>query len=779
MISSLYKKGAEAKKSIFLLGIIGLFFVGALPFHVHAQSDGDFGVGAEIQQSTIDAQVATFTQQAQAAATKAATDAAAAQQCAAQNNLSCATSNANLASQDALAAKSAANQAASLAVPPNNDTANASNVAVAQIANAQANNSATQAESSSAAAANAAGNSGVAAQEAAAAGQQATVANAAAAASASASQSATASAAATNGSGNTCSLTAGNFNIFSCMIQGLAYFIFQIAATVLGFVGLLFNWVVTVTVFEFGTYFANSPGMLAAWGILRDIGNIVILFGFIFMGIMMILDLDSFNVRKALPRLLIFAVLLNFSLFASEAVVDVANSLSSAFYVATNNTGNCSGAAALQSTCASTGIAGSILTATGLSTIWNAGSPDLKKLSSSDSALPMLMLSLFLIIVSIILIAGTIMFFSRAVVLAFLLVVSPLGFAGMAVPMFQKQAAGWWNKLISEAFFAPVFLLLIFIGLKLANIIQPGGISFADTVFNPNASNIGLIFLFVLVCSFMIAALVVARNMGAMGADFVMNTSKNVATRTLGEAAFGGAAWVGRNTVGQAGNIASRAIASPNGWAQSNPNLARFMYGFTNKAATSSFDPRATSLVKSAAKSAKIDVGTANKKASHGIHGIHEEAEKTRVDFVEKVLKPSEKQKALVNELRLELEDIKEKNKKELKPHLDGVEAQQKVVEKARIKGDQAELDQQRAILADRQRDYNTASSKLTTVGTKENPNEKGKYYKEELKRQTCEPRELRLRRTLMKVLAGTGISTWMEGMLMPPPQRNCARAEA
>ncbi len=65
--------------------------------------------------------------------------------------------------------------------------------------------------------------------------------------------------------------------------------------------------------------------MLIAWGILRDIGNIVILFGFILMGVMMILDLESFNVRKALPRLLIFAVLLNFSLFASEAVVDVAN----------------------------------------------------------------------------------------------------------------------------------------------------------------------------------------------------------------------------------------------------------------------------------------------------------------------------------------------------------------------------------------------------------------------------------------------------------------------
>jgi hypothetical protein len=112
----------------------------------------------------------------------------------------------------------------------------------------------------------------------------------------------------------------------------VAYTLVTILGNLLGMIGLIFNWAVVITVFQFGYYFANSQGMLTAWGILRDIGNVVILFGFIFIGIMMILDLHSFDARRTLPRLVIFAVLLNFSLFAGEGIVDVANVLASQLY---------------------------------------------------------------------------------------------------------------------------------------------------------------------------------------------------------------------------------------------------------------------------------------------------------------------------------------------------------------------------------------------------------------------------------------------------------------
>ncbi len=117
------------------------------------------------------------------------------------------------------------------------------------------------------------------------------------------------------------------------LLAQIAYWMLTVVGWLLGLVGMIFNWTVVITVFQYGAYFANSQGMLVAWGILRDIGNIIILFGFLFIGIMMILDLHSFDARHSLPRLIIFAVLLNFSLFAGEAIVDIANVLSSQIYI--------------------------------------------------------------------------------------------------------------------------------------------------------------------------------------------------------------------------------------------------------------------------------------------------------------------------------------------------------------------------------------------------------------------------------------------------------------
>jgi hypothetical protein len=108
--------------------------------------------------------------------------------------------------------------------------------------------------------------------------------------------------------------------------------IFKITSLLLGLAGVIFNWAVLVVVFEFSKYFGNSPGMTLAWGILRDFANIGLLFGFVFMGIATILDLHKYPWKQALPKLVIYAVLLNFSLFATEAIIDATNVVSATLY---------------------------------------------------------------------------------------------------------------------------------------------------------------------------------------------------------------------------------------------------------------------------------------------------------------------------------------------------------------------------------------------------------------------------------------------------------------
>jgi hypothetical protein len=185
----------------------------------------------------------------------------------------------------------------------------------------------------------------------------------------------------TDAEGNVTGEQTGNGPIGSALLglgeqflQAIAWLILQFSTWLLGIAGTLFNWLILKTVFQFSQLIGNSPGLLIAWGILRDMGNLVLLFGFIFIGLATILDLHTYTARKTLPKLIIFAVLMNFSLFTAEAVIDTSNALSAtiANQASTNNcasegTATAGSGEVSQAECAVRyGIAGHIIQSAGL-----------------------------------------------------------------------------------------------------------------------------------------------------------------------------------------------------------------------------------------------------------------------------------------------------------------------------------------------------------------------------------------------------------------------------
>jgi hypothetical protein len=324
------------------------------------------------------------------------------------------------------------------------------------------------------------------------------------------------------------------------VLTAVAQMLFSLAGFLLGLVGMVFNWVMVLTVFQFGAYFGNSQGLLIAWGVLRDIGNIILLFGFIFMGILVILDLNGMDAKRAIPQLIIFAVLLNFSLFAAEAVVDVSNVLSAAIF---NQAGQCTAVSCVNgtstaATAANSGISGTIITTLGLNTLFALSGNNVIALgkNSTHDALFLIGAAIFMTVAMVVLLAAAIMFFIRGVILAFVLVTSPIGFAGMAVAPLRPMASLWWKTLMSEAFFAPVFLLLVLVSLKIMSGISSsagGSSSFADAVANPSSSNVGIFLIFALMIGFLIASLMTAKGMGARVATIAQNAATRAVRRTI------------------------------------------------------------------------------------------------------------------------------------------------------------------------------------------------------------------------------------------------------
>ena len=366
----------------------------------------------------------------------------------------------------------------------------------------------------------------------------------------------------TDSESGACSLTSPS-TWGSCLLQAVGSSILSIANWLLSVAGVLFNLVMFYGVFQFANTIGNAPGVLTAWGILRDIANMALLFGFIFMGIATILDtsrLQGFTAKNALPKLLIFAILMNFSLFTAEAMIDVSNALASSIYLQAD-VSQCN---STDATCTvNYGLAGNIMQSTGLAGIWKNGTPNL-------GITQYLGLALFATIGAIVFFAAAIMLAIRVIVLTFLMIVSPIGFAGMAIPPLQKFAGEWWQRVIHQAFYAPIMLLLILISLKVSDSFTSAGVNNAlgdttntigNVVTDPNASAISVVLIFMLIIGFLVASLIFANRFGAMGATAAVGWGKKIVLGSYGRA--GGV--LGRNTIGRVGNWAQKSYKSQTG----------------------------------------------------------------------------------------------------------------------------------------------------------------------------------------------------------------------
>lgn len=329
----------------------------------------------------------------------------------------------------------------------------------------------------------------------------------------------------------------------------LSYIAFSFAKFLLWLAATTFNWSIETMVFGFSNIFGTSDGMLLAWSTLRDLGNILLLFGFLYIGLQMILNIGHHSASKALPRLLIAAVLINFSLFASGAIVDTANGLSSALYAQSTEDDVCQGAGTSSEECRlNNGIAGQILGQMNIisvvSGVSGVGAENTNVIDDAatyfsnpvSATITFVMLAILVTLASVVLFAGTLLIISRGITLAFLLVVSPIGFVGMAIEGLHGISERWWKSLIDNALFAPTFLILLFVGLRLTDTLKDavqveGGLVTGLT--SPEGLSAGPVFLFVLVIGFMVASLTIARGFGIAGSEAAMKFATSLGTSSF------------------------------------------------------------------------------------------------------------------------------------------------------------------------------------------------------------------------------------------------------
>lgn len=121
----------------------------------------------------------------------------------------------------------------------------------------------------------------------------------------------------------------GTGSIEGC-IQKIAFFVFYGVPSLLLIVAAkLFNVLISMTLSS--TLFAGSTFIPAAWGIVRDLSNIFFILILLYVAIQIILDLGH-DSKKIIVQVIIMALLINFSMFFTEVIIDTSNALALVFY---------------------------------------------------------------------------------------------------------------------------------------------------------------------------------------------------------------------------------------------------------------------------------------------------------------------------------------------------------------------------------------------------------------------------------------------------------------
>jgi hypothetical protein len=382
-------------------------------------------------------------------------------------------------------------------------------------------------------------------------------------------------------------------------------YIVQIFAWLLGIAIVALNYAVYYTVITMGDYVRNLNAVGVTWTILRDLGNILLIFGFLAVGITTILGTDAYGFKKLLPKLLMAAVLLNFSLFITEAVIDAGNLFATQFYKQING-----GQMPTPDTLTNRGLADKVMAQLGFATLYDGvreqkNNEAIALVKSNPLLIGFLSILLF-IITAFVFFTLALILVARFVILILLIILAPLGFAGWAWPQLAGVTKKYWDKLFEQTITAPVLFLMLYVSLA---IIMDKGFLRASGQLNwlglldGKGTNIagfgGTVISFLVAMGLLLFVVVMAKNLSATGAGW--------ATGMAGKLSFGAVGLAGRYSVGLGSNWAAKRLRST--------KLARIPLVGTGavkgleKLAGSNFDARGVKMFKTAG----INVGDAHK----------------------------------------------------------------------------------------------------------------------------------------------------------------------
>ena len=259
-----------------------------------------------------------------------------------------------------------------------------------------------------------------------------------------------------------------------------------------------------------------------------------------------------------LTKIIIAAILINFSFFITEVIIDAGNIFGAWFYNGIIQTfiNAHTGGTSLTNVSLSAGLS----TALGVFGLYTPTSSTWGLFSLADTTQSLIGAYIRLAVVafsSYIFAYVSILFIARTISLLFSLVFSPLGFAGGILPQTKEYADEWWSELIKNVLLAPIFLLFLYIITAFVNTTifanASVGTNIIGQAMQPATNGFSPVqyFKYFLLAGMLLYALKAAKKQSGAIGKALEKMASQVGQLAVG-AATGGAGLIGQLTIGAA-----------------------------------------------------------------------------------------------------------------------------------------------------------------------------------------------------------------------------------
>ncbi len=294
--------------------------------------------------------------------------------------------------------------------------------------------------------------------------------------------------------------------------------------------------------------FVTSAAVSKGWTLVRDVSNMFFALIILAIALGTILKVESYNIKRLLPKVLLMAILVNFSRTICGLMIDFAQVIMITFAAAFAGSGGSGGSNIvsifkLQDLLFSQTEAEAITNKDGI--------------KADNVIITGILIVVMLAIAVVVLLVMTVVILMRMIMLWILLVLSPLPFILSAFPQGEKYAQQFWQEFSKYVIVGPIMAFFLWLSFAVAdpasnydkglmndasesvNASTSGDLSTDNSVVFTSIGNIESFLSFVIGIGMLMASLMVTQQLGVAGGSFAGAASAKIKQTGIGALRFG------------------------------------------------------------------------------------------------------------------------------------------------------------------------------------------------------------------------------------------------